>query len=49
MVFNDMIADIEVSKKIKSHRQSIISKGKKTHFTNQHIICFYLSILFQSD
>ena len=42
IVFDDMIADVESNKKIKSWCYWIVSKKNKTlHFT-----CFYTTILF---
>ena len=44
IVFDDMIADMESSKKIKSYSHWIVFKMKKTQYLN----CFYISVLFQT-
>ena len=42
IVFDDMIANIESSKKIKSYSHWIVFKRKKS----QYFTCFYITILF---
>ena len=44
IVFDDMIADMEADKQIKSYSHWIVLKRKKS----QCFTCFYITILFQS-
>ena len=44
IVFDDMIADMESNKKIKSYSHWIVFKKKKT----QYFACFYITNLFKS-